>query len=190
MKNFIGGLFKSQKKMRYAYQVLQEAGFHEENIMILASKDKKFNKRRSGTIRSVAITAAIGALIGIVIAAILGYLIGQGIIVIPGFMPDFMSLPPFVVEAYILFLAQGAVTGIILGAAFQLAFARKKPAFTSSGITRGGLILAVNTNEDQDQKVKMMMKEAGAIDLENLTEKWNFDVWSKFKQIQLSSTRA
>jgi len=190
MKNFIGGLFKSQKKIRHAYQVLQKAGFQEENIMLLVSKDKKSNKRRSGTIRSVATIAAIGALIGTGIAAILGYMIGQEIIVVPGFMPNFVPLPPFVIEAYILFLAQGAVTGVILGVAFQLAFARKNPTFTSSGTTRGGLIPAVNTNEDQGQKVKTMMKEAGAIDLENLTEKWNFDVWSKFKQIQLSATRA
>jgi hypothetical protein len=190
MKNFIGGLFKTKNKMRYAYQSLRKAGFHEENIMILVSKDKKSDKRKSGTIRSVATSAAIGALIGTGFAAILGYLIGQEIIVIPGFMPNFVPLAPFVIESYILFLAQGAVTGIILGVAFQLAFARKNPTFTNSGITRGGLVLAVNTNEDQGQKVKMMLKEAGAIDLENLTEKWNIDVWSKFKQIQLSATKA
>jgi hypothetical protein len=182
MKNIIGGLFKSKKSTNRAYWAMQNAGIEEENILILERKRRKI--RESGSIRLVAIYALIGTLIGIGVAAILGVLIGQEIIEIPGFTPDFMSLPFFVLEAYVLFLAQGAVTGAILGVAFRLAFARKKPAFTQSGITRGGLILAVNTNENQGQKVKRMMKEAGAIDLVNLTETWSFDVWSKFKQIR------
>lgn len=174
--------------MRRAYQALQEAGFDDKNIMILASKNKKFRKRESGKIKTVAMTAGIGALIGTGIAAILGYLIGQEIIVVPGFMPDFMSLPFFVVEAYILLLAQGAITGAILGVAFRLAFARKDPAFTRSGITRGGLILAVNTDESQKQDARQVMEDAGAVDMVNLTKKWNLDVWSKFKQLQPPST--
>jgi len=188
MKNFIGGLFKSKELMKQAYLDLQEAGIDDESILILESRSDNIRKKRSGSIRPVAVSALIGALIGVAIAAILGFLIGQEIIVIPGFMPEFMPVPFFVFEAYFLFLAQGAVTGAILGAAFRLVFARKKPAITRKGITRGGLILAVNTDDDQKKNVRQVLEAAGAIDLVNLTEKWNLDVWSKFKQLQPPST--
>lgn len=182
MKNFIGGLFKSKKTTNRAYWALQSAGIDEENIMILERKRRKI--RESGPIRDVAIAALIGAVIGAGIASILGYMIGQGTIVVPAFRPDFTSLPSFVIEAYILFLAQGAVTGAILGVAVQLALTRRKPAFTRFGIKRGGMVLAVNTTEGQKKDAKRVMEEAGAVDLADLSEKWNYDVWSNFKQIQ------
>jgi len=182
MKNFIGGLFKSKETTHRAYLALQSAGIDEENIMILERKRRKI--RDSGPIRNIAIAALIGALIGVGIASIVGYMVGQGNIVVPGFKPDFSSPSFLVVEAYILFIAQGAVTGAILGVATQLAFIRRKPAFTRFGIKRGGVVLAVNTTEGQKEDAKRVMKEAGAVDLADLSEKWNYDVWSNFKQIQ------
>jgi hypothetical protein len=185
MKNFIGGLFKSKKFMKQAYWDLLEAGFDDEHILILASRRKKLRRgNKSGSIKSVAISALTGMLIGTGIAALLGYLIGQEIIVVPGFMPDFMPVPFFVFEAYFLFLAQGAVTGAILGVAFRLIFAREKPSITRTGITRGGVILAVDTDGSQKKTVRQVLEQAGAVDLVNLSEKWNLEVWSKFKQLQ------
>ena len=183
MKNFIGGLFQTRKLTYEAYQALQEAGFADEDIMILSRKRTGFYPFREGvSIKSVAISALIGALIGAGIAAFLGYLIGQGVIDIPGFIP--VSDPSFTLNAVGLLLAQGAVTGAILGVAARLAAAREKPAFTHTGITHGGVILAVNVEEHQVDNARQVMKQAGAFDLVNLSEKWNPDVWSEFRELQ------
>jgi hypothetical protein len=183
MKNFIGGLFQTKKQTYEAYQALQDAGFADEDIMILSRKRSGFYPFREGvSIKSVAINALIGAVIGTGIAAILGYLIGQGMIRVPAFIP--LRDPFFAVNAFGLFLAQGAVTGAILGVAARLATAKEKPAFTHSGITHGGVILAVNVEEHQRNNAREVMKQAGALDLVNLSEKWNPDVWAEFRDLQ------
>lgn len=183
MKNFIGGLFQTRKLTYEAYQALREAGFDDEDIMILSRKRSGFYPFREGvSIKSVAISAIIGALIGTGIAAILGYLIGQGVIRIPAFIPS--RDPFFTLNAFGLFLAQGAVTGAILGVAARLAVAREKPVFTHTGITHGGVILAVNVEEHEGKIAGEVMEKAGAIDLVNLSEKWNSNVWEEFKELQ------
>jgi hypothetical protein len=187
MKNFIGGLFQTRKQTYEAYQALQDAGFEDEDIMILSHKRNEFYPFREGvSIKSVGVSAMIGGLIGGGLAALLGYLIGQGVIDIPAFVP--VTDPFFTLNAYGLFLAQGAVTGAILGVVARLAAAREKPAFTNAGITHGGVILAVNVAERQSNNAKKVMEEAGAIDLVNLTEKWNPKVWSEFRELQPPST--
>jgi hypothetical protein len=113
MKNFIGGLFQTKKLTYQAYRALQEAGFDDENITILLRKNTGIRPlRESVSIKSVAISAMIGGLLGGGLAALLGFLIGQGVIDIPAFVP--VSDPFFTLNAFGLFLAQGGVTGAIL----------------------------------------------------------------------------
>jgi hypothetical protein len=183
MKNYIGGLFQTKQHAYEAYRSLEEAGFDNEDIMILSRKRSGVAAFREGvSIKSVAISALIGGVIGIGIAAILGYLIGQGVIEIPAFFP--LRDPFFTLNAYGLFLAQGAVTGAILGVAARLAAAREKPAFVEEGITHGGVILAVNVGEQQSANAREIMEKSGALDLVNLSEKWNSNAWEEFRELQ------
>ena len=187
MKNFIGGLFNSKELAEQAYLALREAEFNDESMKILTRKrDGVRPVRESISVKSVAISALIGALIGIGVAAFLGFLIGQGVIDIPAFIP--LSDPFFTLNAFGLFLAQGAVTGAILGAVTRLAAAREKPAFIPSGITHGGVIVAVNADENQRKDARAVMEKVGAIDLVNLSENWNQDIWSDFRELQPPST--
>jgi hypothetical protein len=183
MKNFIGGLFQTEEETYKAYQTLQEAGFAGQDMKILSLKRSRVHSFREGvSIKSVAIFALIGAVIGTGIAAILGFLIGQGIINVPAFMP--ISDPFFTFNAFGLFLAQGAVTGAILGVITRLSKAREKPVFTKSGVRHGGVVLAVNADENQSEKAREEMREAGAFDLVNLSKKWGEEVWLGFRELQ------
>jgi hypothetical protein len=46
----------------------------------------------------------------------------------------------------------------------------------------------VNTAEGKKSDARQVMEEAGAVDMADLSEKWNLDVWSKFKQIRPPTT--
>ena len=65
MKNFVGGLFQTEKLTYEAYHALQEAGFDHEDIKILSRKRSGASKtRESISIKSVAVSAVFGGLIG------------------------------------------------------------------------------------------------------------------------------
>ena len=138
--------------------------------------------RESISIKSVAVSALVGALIGGAVAAFLGFLIGQGVIDVPAFVP--LSGPFFTLNAFGLFLAEGVVTGAILGTIARLATGREKPAFSRKGITHGGMILAVNADGSQREKAGELMQQAGALDVVDLSEKWNEEVWSEFRELE------
>lgn len=183
MKNYIGGLFQTSEKVDTAYQTLRRAGFEDEDMQILSRKETGTRTaRESVSIRFVAIGALIGAVIGTAIAAILGFLISEGILDVPAFMPLPGSF--FTLNAFGLLLAQGAVTGAILGVVARLATGREKPAFTETGITHGGIILVVNADEHERERASEGMKKAGAYDVVNLSEKWNDDAWADFRELQ------
>ena len=182
MKNYIGGLFQTSEKADEAYQTLRRAGFDSEEMNMLSQKENRARTaKKSVSIKSVAIGALIGAVIGTAIAAVLGFLISEGIIDVPAFMP--LPGPFFTLNAFGLLLAQGAVTGAILGVAARLATAKERPAFTETGVTHGGIILAVNADEHERARVREEMRKAGAYDVANLSDKWDEDAWADFREL-------
>ncbi|HEX6269126.1 MAG TPA: hypothetical protein VFZ43_02730 [Anaerolineales bacterium] len=187
MKNSIGGLFKQKKQADQAYSALQEAGFHEgELTMWVHKKEMPLNDNPRVSLLEIGMSAAIGAVVGGLIAAIIGGLISLGGIQIPGFRPDFTRGEYVEAMAFALFIVQGAITGAILGAAIRLFTSRRNARFTSRGIKRGGVLVVVNAEDAREETAKRVMKENGALDLENLTEKWDTKVWDEFRQVEPS----
>jgi hypothetical protein len=187
MKNSIGGLFKKRKQAEQAYKALQEAGFKDEEITIWVHKKKvPLNYEHRVSAREIAISAAIGAVVGGIIAALIGFLIGLGELQIPGLSPDFTGGPYLEMMAWALFIVQGAITGAILGVAIRLFTSRENAKITSTGIKRGGVLVVVNADDTQKEIAERVMKENGALDVENLTEKWDSNVWAGFSKVQPS----
>jgi hypothetical protein len=185
MKNSIGGLFKKRKQADQAYKALQEAGFKSEEITIWVHKKKvPLNYEHRVSAQELGIAAAIGALIVGTIAGFMGLLIARGEIVIPGLRPDFGGGPYLEIIAFALFLAQGAITGAILAVAIRLLTSRENAEITPTGIKRGGVLLVVKADETQKEIAERVMKENGALDSENLTEKWDSNVWEGFREVQ------
>ena len=185
MKNFIGGLFKKRKQADQAYKALQEAGFQSEEISMWVHKKKvPLNYEHRVSAQELGIAAGIGALVVGIIAGFMGLLIARGVIVIPGLNPDFPGGPYLEVIAFTLFLAQGAITGAILAVAIRLLTSRENAKITSTGIRRGGLLVVVNADDTQKELAERVLKETGALDLENLTEKWDANVWTGFREVQ------
>lgn len=184
MKNSIGGLFKKRKQAEQAFKALQEAGFKSEEITILVHKKKvPLNYEHRVSAREIGISAAIGAVVGGVITAIIGLLIGLGKLQIPGLSPDFTRGPDLEMMAFALFVVQGGITGAILGVAIRLFTSRENAKITPTGIKRGGVLVVVNADDAQKEIAKRVMNENGALDSENLTEKWDPKVWEGFKEM-------
>jgi len=185
MKNSIGGLFKMRKQADRAYEALQKAGFKREGISVWVHKKRiPLNYEHRVSAQELGISAAIGAAILGTIAAFTGWLIARGAIVIPGFNPDLTRGPYLELIAFALFLVQGAITGAILGVAIRLLTSRENAKITPTGIKRGGVLVVVNAEGDQKETARQVMKEAGALDSEDLTEKWDSNVWDGFRAVQ------
>src|SRR5215216_667783 len=187
MKTSIGGLFKKRKQAEHAYEALQEAGFTGEEITIWVHKKKvPLNYEHRVSAQELGISAAIGAVVVGFIAAILGLLIARGIIIIPGFNPDLTRGPYLEMITFALFLAQGAITGAILGVAIRLFTSRQNAKITPTGIKRGGVLVVVNADDTKKDSAERVMRESGALDVQNLTEKWDSNVWADFREVQPS----
>jgi hypothetical protein len=189
MKNSIGGLFKMKEQADQAYRALQGAGFKGEEItMWVHKKDVPLNTEHRVSALEIGISAVVGAVIAVIITAIIGFLISRSEIFVPGFWPDFSRGPYLELMAFSLFLATGALVGAILGAAFRLLTSRENARITPTGIKRGGVLVVVNTDGTQEEDAKRVLKENGALDLQNLTEKWDSKVWDGFKEVQPSAS--
>ena len=189
MKNSIGGLFKTKEQADQAYRALQGAGFKGEEITLwVHKKDVPLNREHRVSVLEIGISAVIGAVIVVIITAIIGFLISRSEIFVPGFWPDFSRGPYLEMMAFFLFLATGALVGAILGAAFRLLTSRENARITPTGIKRGGMLVVVNTDGTQEEVAKRVLKENGALDLENLTQKWDSKVWEGFKEVQPSAS--
>lgn len=189
MENSIGGLFKTKEQADQAHHALQAAGFKGEEItMWVHKKAVPLNTEHRVSIKEIGISAVIGAVIAVIITAIVGFLISRSEVFVPGFWPNFSRGPYLEMVAFSLFLATGALVGAILGVAIRLITSRENARITPTGIKRGGVLVVVNTNDAQEEAAKRVLKENGALDLENLTEKWDKNVWEGFREVQPSAS--
>jgi hypothetical protein len=187
MENSIGGLFKMKEQADQAHRALQVAGFKGEEITLWVHKKAvPLNAEHRVSVKEIGISAVIGAVIAVIITAIIGFLISRSEIFVPGFWPNFSRGPYLEMMAFALFLATGALVGAILGAAIRLLTSRENARITPTGIKRGGILVVVNTDRAQEVLAKRVLKENGALDLENLTEKWDANVWEGFRKLEPS----
>lgn len=189
MTNIVGGLYKQEESAIDAVQALQGAGFQEGDITLLVRRRvtaPEFESRAS--VRDVARNAGLGAILLGLIGAVLAYLVGVGMIQVSGLFPNFESGDSGMILALTIhtFLVS-AVTGAILAAALTLAFSSEKAEITPRGVKRGGLLVVVNVDDSQGRKAQNVMEEHGAVDIENLSEELNPDVWTRYKGVQVPS---
>jgi hypothetical protein len=189
MMNLLGGLYKDREGAQAAFGALREAGFQEEDITMLIRKPVRppeFESRASA--KDVVRSAGIGVLIVGPIGVFLALLVGLGVIPIQGIIPSFetgdlgITLTLTLITLFI-----SAVTVAILGVAIRLKSSPEGPEITSKGVKRGGMLIVVSAEETQVATVDRVMKTNGAVDVENLTDKWDPEVWSRYEGAQIPS---
>jgi hypothetical protein len=185
MKISIGGLFKQIGQADQARNTLQQAGFNAEELKLWVHKQHvPLNEDHRVSPLEIGLSALLGAVIAGVITAIIGALIGIGEVRFPGVRPDFARGPFIEMMGFFQFVVSGALAGAILGAASRLLTSRENARITSTGIHRGGVLLVVNADDSQKEMVSRILQENDALDIQNLTEKWDAKVWDGFKETQ------
>jgi len=115
-----------------------------------------------------------------------GLLVGLGVIPIPGVdAATYRISGGFVLTSVVAGALAGGATGAILGTAARLLSSRDKVEITSKGVKRGGLLVVARADDpDKESAARQIMQQHGAVDLQDLTDKWEINVWSDFKDIR------
>lgn len=189
MENVIGGLFKREDQADMASQSLRRQGFADREISLLARKPHNAPVHRDRVQAPVVGKSAVmGAIVLSLLGGLLGLLFGLGIIPLPGVdSATYRIVPAFVFTAVAAGVLAGGVTGAILGVASRLFTSKDKVAITEKGVKRGGLLLVVRLPDDNArlETARRILEEHGAVDLQNLSEKWDPGVWSDFTELPL-----
>ena len=185
--NILAGLYKKEDQAMNAYRALLSAGFDEKDLTMLVRKEvspQKYPERSSA--KDVAISATIGALILGTLGVIMVLLKGLGVVQFSWFLPILepgnarltlgLSITVFILSA---------LTGTLIGAAFHLIRSRDQVKITPQGVRRGGLLLAVNIDPTQRDTAKKVLIENGAVNVENLSEMWDQEIWSQYKGVEI-----
>lgn len=185
--NILAGLYKKEDQAMNAYRALLSAGFDEKDLTMLIQKEvspQKYPERSSA--KDVAISAAIGALILGTLGVIMVLLKGFGVVQFSWFLP---ILEPgnvrLTLSLSITVFILSALTGTLIGAAFHLIRSRDQVKITPQGVRRGGLLLAVNIDPTQRDTAKKVLIENGAVNVENLSEMWDQEIWSQYKGVEI-----
>ena len=117
--------------------------------------------------------------------ALFGLAAGLGIIPIPGLESASAAMGAgFILGSVAAGAVLGAVTGIILGVALRLTGSRDKVSITDQGVKRGGILLVARVDEEHtEETARRVMEDNGAVDIQNLTDKWDLSIWSDFQEV-------
>jgi uncharacterized membrane protein len=72
----------------------------------------------------------------------------------------------------------GAATGGLLGALIDLGFSEEDAVFYAEGVKRGGILVYVETDPGEENKIKAILRGAGAIDRNSRPQAWQNQRWT------------
>jgi len=176
----VAGLFRIAEQADGAVHALANAGFDESEINVMA-RDEVVQERVSATTINSANAAASAARGGAVAGGIGGLLIGLGIIAIPGLGPILAtgSLAA-ALGSTVAGAGLGAATGGVLGALVGLGIPDHEAPLYAEGIKRGGVLVAVTTDDSRVEEARTILHAHGAVDMEGTSQEWTAAGWTGF----------
>ncbi|HWQ55260.1 MAG TPA: hypothetical protein VN442_16355 [Bryobacteraceae bacterium] len=173
MAQTVVGLFDEREQAERGVSDLLAAGFSREVISIV-----------TGDRRTAADTPKIGPLehteAGMeagrdaAVGGIAGLVVGMVALAIPGIGPLIAAGP---IAAAIGGATIGAAAGGLVGALRDHGVSDEEAEFYAEGLRRGGTIVAVDT-EDRENDASSIMKRAGAADIVERVEEWRAAGWT------------
>jgi hypothetical protein len=174
MAKTVIGLFDRMDEARPVVQALIDGGFRRDDVSLVSRHEGEYVAER-GDERSSG--AAIGAGAGAALGGLGGLLIGLGALAIPGIGPVLAAGPLVTALAG---AGLGAAAGGIIGALTDLGVPEEEAHYYAEGVRRGGVLVAVEADDQQADRAAEIMEHAGAIDVEEHATHWRQSGWTRF----------
>jgi hypothetical protein len=173
------GLFDQYRDAEQAVRTLEQYGVDKSQISLVQREGEKLEHEN--------MSAGKGAVTGAATGGVVGLLAGLSAIVIPGIGPVIATGAVASALATTLGMTAigagiGAATGGLLGALVDLGLPHEEASFYAEGVKRGGVLLTVNVNSDQEERIKDILSSASAVDMDSRRQSWKNDGWIEFDE--------
>lgn len=171
MANNLVGLFDDRSSAQGAVTDLMNAGIDRSRISIITNDDQKntattMGVDESGNIAGQGLEA--GATSGAVVGGIAGLLIGAGFTFLP--VAGFLLAGP--IAGLLTGAVAGAATGGVLGGLIGLGIPRENAELYAEGIRRGGTLVTVQVESDEESRARDILNRDGAVDIDRRSSDW------------------
>ncbi len=176
--NTVVGLFDYYSNADGAVQALQDQGVDNSRISVV-SRDSDSMVRGTATRAGATTGAATGGLVGL--------LAGLSSLIVPGIGPVIATGTLATTLAATLGMTAvgaglGAAAGGLLGALLDLGFSQEDAEFYAEGVKRGGILVSVQTDVDDEDEISDILRGAGAVDMDIRRQTWQNGGWTSFDE--------
>ena len=178
--NTVVALFDYYRNADQAVQALQDYGVDSDRISVVA--------RDNDAIKQGTATGA-GAVTGAAAGGLVGLLAGLSALIIPGIGPVIATGTLASTLATTLGMTAvgagiGAATGGLLGALIDLGFSQEEAEFYAEGVKRGGVLVSVEADPDDEDKIRDILLRTGAVDMDTRRKAWQNVGWTSFEETE------
>ena len=186
MTTTVAGLFDQYEDADRAIRALYNYGVTTNEINVVTRAEtlqgrSDYPVTESPERASVLSTAAVG---GAATGGLIGLVAGVAALLLPGIGP--VITVGSVATALGLTAAGagiGAAAGGLIGALSDLGLPEEETNVYAEGIKRGGILVTVQTEEEERNEVEDLLHEAGAIDVNTRRAEWQQSGWQRFEDV-------
>jgi hypothetical protein len=188
------GLFREIKDANMAVEALRQHGLGDSEVSVLARKEildslgidskEKDNEVAMGTVAGAASGATFGTFAGL--------FLGLTAIALPGVGPVLsVGALATILGSTVIGAGVGAAAGgLLLGALVKMGVPEDEAHLYSEGVRRGGILVAVQTDQEHTPQVAQSLRDANAVDIDTLEEALQAEGGNYFGERDRSTTTA
>ncbi len=184
MKTAIG-LFDTSQHAERAAKMLERAGFEAKDISVTMREPNVDASEPDETMVDEGLKT--GTLTGTVAGGLMGLLVGAGLLVIPGIGPV-LAVGPLAtglasgsaLVGAAAGMGLGAFSGGLIGVLSGMGVPNEHAQIYSEGVRRGGVLVAVHTDEQHLGSAEQILHENNAADPKSRGEEYRAGGWDRF----------
>ncbi len=184
MKTAIG-LFDTSQHAERAARMLERAGFEAKDISVTMREPNVDASEPDETMVDEGLKT--GTLTGTVAGGLMGLLVGAGLLVIPGIGPV-LAVGPLAaglasgsaLVGAAAGMGLGAFSGGLIGVLSGMGVPNEHAQIYSEGVRRGGVLVAVHTDEQHLGSAEQILHENNAADPKSRGEEYRAGGWDRF----------
>jgi hypothetical protein len=182
MSKTVVGLLDDRDEAESVVTELVDSGFDRSDISLVASDTRGAYVSQTGageTASGAGSGALAGAGAGAAFGGIGGLLVGLAGLAIPGIGPIIAAGP---IAAALAGAGVGAVAGGLIGALTDLGVPDEHVEYYAEGVRRGGVLVAVRTDEDRADIAANVLRNHSAVDIDERARGWREQGWTRFDE--------